>query len=122
MKLPTVTTILAGTLMLAGCGSKTGSNAPSTAATAQPMAMPAGGAADQTGKIVHGLGVVTAIDAAGGKITLRHHAIPDAGWPAMTMAFKAAPSIVAKARVGESAAFDLRLSGTGGEITDIRAR
>jgi uncharacterized lipoprotein YajG len=74
MKLPTVTTILAGTLMLAGCGSKTGSNAPSTAATAQ------------------------------------------------TMAFKAAPSIVAKARVGESAAFDLRLSGTGGEITDIRAR
>lgn len=120
MKLPVVTAALAGTLMLTGCGSKPDTTAPTAAATTQPMAMPAGGAADQTGKIVHGVGVVTAIDTAGGKITLKHHAIPEAGWPAMTMAFTAAPPIVAKSKVGESVAFNLKLGAAGGEVTDIR--
>ncbi|MDH7972571.1 copper-binding protein [Sphingomonas sp. AR_OL41] len=120
MKLPIVTTALAGTLMLAGCGSKPDTTAPTAAATTQPMGMPAGGAADQTGKIVHGVGVVTAIDTSGGKITLKHHAIPEAGWPAMTMAFTAAPPIVAKSMVGESVAFDLKLGAAGGEVIGIR--
>jgi Cu/Ag efflux protein CusF len=72
------------------------------------------------GKTVKGVGEVTAIDAAAGKVTLKHQAIAEAHWPAMTMAFTASPAIVAKAKVGEQVAFDLKLGAAGGEITDIQ--
>lgn len=109
--------------LLAGCGPKVADKTDATAANAAApaMAMPAPGAA-QVGKTVKGVGEVTAIDAAAGKITLKHEAIPDAGWPAMTMAFAAAPPIVAKARVGEKVAFDLKLGAVGGEVTAIGPR
>ncbi|MEO7688025.1 MAG: copper-binding protein [Sphingomonas sp.] len=109
--------------LLAGCGPKAADKTDATAANAAApaMAMPAPGVA-QAGKIVKGVGEVTAIDAAAGKITLKHEAIPDAGWPAMTMAFTAAPPIVAKARVGEKVAIDLKLGAVGGEVTAIGPR
>ena len=65
---------------------------------------------------------VKAVDTEEAKITLKHEAIPDAGWPAMTMAFSAAPPIVAKARIGEKVAFDLKLGAVGGEVTAIGPR
>jgi len=109
--------------LLAGCGPKAADKTDATTANAAApaMAMPAPGAA-QAGKTVKGVGEVTAIDAAAGKITLKHEAIPEAGWPAMTMAFTAAPPIVAKARVGEKVAFDLKLGAVGGEVTAINPR
>ena len=109
--------------LLAGCGPKAADKTDAAASNAAvpAMAMPAAGAA-QAGKTVKGVGEVTAIDAAAGKITLKHEAIPDAGWPAMTMAFTAGPSIVAKAKVGEKVAFDLKLGAAGGEVTAIGAR
>ncbi|MDB5582284.1 MAG: copper-binding protein [Bradyrhizobium sp.] len=105
---------------LAGCGSK--SEVPAATPTAQAMAMPDAPGAVQVGKIVHGVGEVTAIDAPGGKITLKHQAIAEAHWPAMTMAFTATPAIIAKAKVGEQATFDLKLGAAGGEITAITPR
>jgi Cu/Ag efflux protein CusF len=109
--------------LLAGCGPKAADKTEVTASNAMApgMAMPAAGTT-QAAKTVKGVGEVTAIDSVAGKITLKHEAIPDAGWPAMTMAFIAAPPIVAKAKVGEKVAFDLKLGAAGGEVTAIRPR
>ena len=66
-----------------------------------------------------GHGTVTAIDKAAGTITLDHGPIPEAKWPAMTMAFKAAPAITVAAKVGDKVDFDLTLTGSAGEVTAI---
>ncbi len=66
-----------------------------------------------------GHGTVTAIDKAAGTITLDHGPIPEAKWPAMTMAFKAAPSITDAVKVGDKVAFELSLKGSDGEVTAI---
>ncbi|WP_380871943.1 hypothetical protein ACFB49_29010 [Sphingomonas sp. DBB INV C78] len=67
-----------------------------------------------------GHGTVTAIDKAAGTITLDHGPIPEAKWPAMTMAFKAAPTITDAVKVGDKVAFDLALKDGAGEVTAIR--
>jgi Cu(I)/Ag(I) efflux system periplasmic protein CusF len=66
-----------------------------------------------------GHGTVTAIDKTAGTITLDHGPIPEAKWPAMTMAFKASPAIVSAVKVGEKVDFDLTLTGSAGEVTAI---
>ena len=66
-----------------------------------------------------GQGTITAIDKAAGTITLDHGPIPEAKWPAMTMAFKAAPSITDAVKVGDKVDFDLSLKGSDGEVTAI---
>ena len=66
-----------------------------------------------------GHGTVTAIDKAAGTITLDHGPIPEAKWPAMTMAFKAAPAITDAAKIGDKVDFDLTLTGSAGEVTAI---
>ena len=66
-----------------------------------------------------GHGTVTAIDKAAGTITLDHGPIPEAKWPAMTMAFKAAPAITDAVKVGDKVAFDLTLTGNAGEVTAV---
>ena len=65
-------------------------------------------------------GTVTAIDKGAGTITLDHGPIPEAKWPAMTMAFKAAPALLDKATVGDKVEFDVTLTGSAGEVTAIR--
>jgi len=70
-------------------------------------------------KMAKGVGVVTAIDKAAGTITLDHDAIPEAGWPAMTMGFKAAPALLTDVAVGDKVAFDLKLHDGSGEVTAI---
>lgn len=69
--------------------------------------------------LAKGHGTVTAIDKGAGTITLAHGPIPEAKWPAMTMAFKAAPTITDTAQVGEKVDFDLRIDGSAGEVTAI---
>jgi Cu(I)/Ag(I) efflux system protein CusF len=66
-----------------------------------------------------GHGTVTAIDKTAGTITLNHGPIPEAKWPAMTMAFKAASAITDTAKVGEKVDFDLKLVGSAGEVTAL---
>ncbi|WP_197707551.1 copper-binding protein [Sphingobium sp. LB126] len=67
-----------------------------------------------------GHGTVTAIDHSAGTITLDHGAIPEAKWPAMTMAFKAAPAITDAVKIGDKVDFDLMLTGSAGEVTAIQ--
>lgn len=67
-----------------------------------------------------GTGTVMAVDAAGGTVTLKHGPIPEAGWPAMTMAFKASPTVIGQVKAGESVDFDLKLKDGGGEVTAVR--
>jgi Cu/Ag efflux protein CusF len=45
----------------------------------------------------HGTGTVNSVDSAQHKINLSHQAIPDIGWPAMTMEFPVAASVNLKA-------------------------
>ena len=108
-------------LAVASCGgsstapdaSEGGSSSVST--TSMPGA-PIGAQATKTGK---GTGTVTAIDAAGGKITLDHGPIPELGWPAMKMAFKATSAVTGSTAVGDKVEFDVRLTGMESEVTAI---
>ncbi|HEY1072030.1 copper-binding protein [Brevundimonas sp.] len=67
-----------------------------------------------------GTGVITKVDAAAGSVTIDHGPIPGVDWPAMTMSFKAAPTVVEKAKVGERVQFDVTVRGRESEVTAIR--
>lgn len=133
MKPFTLTTMLGLTALLAACGQKaeTDEAAATNIATEAPanmgetagnmsgdmgkMTMPAHGAA----KMAKGNGTVTAIDKAAGTVTLDHGPIPEANWPAMTMAFKAKPELLDSVKVGDKVAFDLALKDGAGEVMAI---
>lgn len=68
-----------------------------------------------------GVGIVRAIDAAHGAITLQHQAIASIGWPAMTMTFKvASPKVLQGVKVGEKVQFTLHPAGTASTVTAIK--
>ena len=73
-------------------------------------------------KMGKGSGTVTAVDAAGGKITLDHGAIPAVAWPAMKMGFSAKPDLLKSVAVGDRVDFDVTVTGSAGEVTAIRKR
>lgn len=122
--------VLSAALGLAACTQGTEPPAEATQSpAAETVASPANGgesttgmnmASAEAGKTAGGTGTVTAVDPAGGTITIAHGPIPEAGWPAMTMAFKAAPAISRGVQAGDKVAFDLRLESGSGEITAIR--
>lgn len=133
MKPLMLTTMLGLTALLAACGQKAETNETAAANTATEaasdkdemagnmsgdtgnMAMPA----DSGAKMAKGSGTVTAIDKSAGSITLDHGPIPEAQWPAMTMAFKAKPELLDSVKVGDKVAFDLALKDGAGEVTTI---
>jgi Cu(I)/Ag(I) efflux system protein CusF len=68
-----------------------------------------------------GVGVVKAIDAAKGSITLQHQAITTIGWPAMTMPFKvASPDLIKTIKVGDKVQFTLHPDGMNSTVTSIK--
>jgi Cu(I)/Ag(I) efflux system protein CusF len=73
-------------------------------------------AAAQTGE---GVGVVKALNAKAGSVTLRHGPIPALGWPAMTMEFKADPALLANIKPGQTVSFTVKPTDESGEITAI---
>src|SRR5688572_2611654 len=75
---------------------------------------------DSKAKSAKGTGTVTALDAAAGTVTLDHQAMPEIGWPAMTMTFKADPALLAGVKDGDKVAFDLEVTDGRGEITALR--
>ena len=92
------------------------------AAGAQPAPMKgmAMGASTAT-KTGSGVGVIKAVDPKAGTVTIQHGPIPAVGWPAMTMAFKAAPpSLLKTAKVGRKVAFVARVTGAKAEVTSLR--
>jgi Cu(I)/Ag(I) efflux system periplasmic protein CusF len=80
------------------------------------MAMPA------EAKMAKGSGMVTAIDAAAGKITLDHGPIAELEWPAMKMGFAAKPELLTGIAVGDMVDFDVNVTGSAGEVTAIRKK
>ena len=102
---------------LSACGQETPTDEPpaeaTTGTTLDNMAMPA------EAKMAKGTGVVTAVDAAGGSITLEHQAMPEVEWPAMTMTFSAKPQILEGVKVGDKVSFDASIQGNAGEVTAI---
>lgn len=70
-----------------------------------------------------GAGVITALDARAGTLTIKHGAIPGVGWPAMTMTFKAKPATLLKGlRVGEAISFDCIVQGQSATVTAVRPK
>lgn len=68
----------------------------------------------------HGVGVLKAIDAVKGTVTLQHEAIAAIGWPAMTMPFKlASPELLKNVKIGDKVQFTLRLVGVTGTVMSI---
>ena len=115
-----LTALIALPLGLSGCDKKPEApkaEAPKAEATADVMSNMATPAGSKMGK---GSGTVTAVDAATGKITLDHEAIPAVGWPAMKMAFSAKPDLLKGVAVGDKVDFNVTVSGSAGEVTAIR--
>lgn len=108
-------------VLLSACGQKNDSSA----AAAQPSAVAGNDAAmgnmakPGEAKKAKSVGTITAIDKAAGKITLDHQAIPEVGWPAMTMTFDAKPAILDGVKVGDKVAFDVTIRGGTGEVTAL---
>jgi Cu/Ag efflux protein CusF len=94
--------------VLGGCGE------------APPEAQPPQAAAEV--KSAKGTGTVTAVDANAGTVTIEHGAMPEIGWSAMTMAFKADPALLAGIEKGDNVAFDLTVTDGRGEITALRGQ
>ena len=86
--------------------------APTAGSDMAAMPMPA------DAKMAKGTGTVTAV--AAGSVTIDHAPIPEVGWPAMTMGFKASPEVAKSVKVGDKVAFDLKVEGGAGEVTAIR--
>jgi Cu(I)/Ag(I) efflux system protein CusF len=86
------------------------------------MAGPSG--ADQSSMTTtDGAGVVTAVDAKGGTVTIHHGPIAKLGWPAMTMAFKASPPSLAQGvKAGQSVTFTLMQMGGSTTLTAIQPK
>jgi Cu(I)/Ag(I) efflux system protein CusF len=75
-------------------------------------------AAAPAAKTGSGTGVIKAVDAKAGKLTLRHGPLPALGWPAMTMDFKAAPDVLKGAKAGQKVKFTV-VDGETPEITAL---
>jgi Cu(I)/Ag(I) efflux system periplasmic protein CusF len=114
--------------LVAGCGQKhesaaspqTNETAPASEAMGGNMGNMAMEPEASASTMAKGTGTVTAIDKTAGTITLDHGPIPEAKWPAMTMTFKAAPAVLESVQTGDKVAFDLKLVGSGGEVTAIQ--
>ena len=83
------------------------------------MAMP-GAPGVKHGK---GVGMIKAIDAKKGMLTIQHGPIPAVSWPAMTMTFKATPaSLLTGLKVGQTIGFDTTVRGMAANVTAVRRR
>lgn len=61
---------------------------------------------------VQGTGLVKAVDAKAGTVTISHEPIKALGWPAMTMPFKvAAPELLTRVKLGDKVQFTFRQAG-----------
>jgi Cu(I)/Ag(I) efflux system protein CusF len=106
---------LVGALTLAA----TGAAAADDMANMKGMSTSAAPAAKQ-GK---GTGVIKAIDAKAGTLTIQHGPIPAVSWPAMTMTFKAKPATLLKGlKVGETIGFDTTVRGMDADVTAVRPK
>lgn len=65
------------------------------------------------------LGVVKALDAAKGTVTIAHEPVPALQWPAMTMPFTLRAEFAKGIQVGQKVNFEFTAKGMNGTITRI---
>jgi len=65
-------------------------------------------------------GVIKAIDAKSGTVTLAHDPVPAIKWPAMTMPFHISPELARGVSVGQRVNFEFTAKGMDGTITKIK--
>ena len=114
-----MTAVAALSVALSGCDKQPEvpkTDAPKVAASPDAMSNMA---TPEGSKIGKGSGIVTAVDATAGKVTLDHGAIPAVGWPAMKMGFSAKPTLLKDIVAGDKVDFDLTVTGNAGEVTAI---
>ena len=114
---------------LAACGKKETSTATSEApamsaapasSAASAMSSMSTMSAAPAAKTGDSTGVVKAVDASAGTVTLDHQPIPGVGWPAMTMTFKAASrELLSGIKPGDKVAFSVRIEGDNNQVTAI---
>lgn len=75
-------------------------------------------AAPAAAKTAQGSGVVKSVDAKAGKVTLHHGPVAALGWPAMIMAFKAAPQLLQGVKAGQKVKFTV-VDGQTPELTAL---
>ncbi|MBI3144667.1 MAG: copper-binding protein [Pseudogulbenkiania sp.] len=77
--------------------------------------------AKPAGQTSHAEGVIKALDAKAGSVTLAHGPVQELKWPAMTMAFKLAKPELAKGlAVGKKVKFEFQSQGMSAVITSIK--
>lgn len=67
-----------------------------------------------------GTGVIKAIDAKAGSVTIQHGPIAALKWPAMTMPFKITPALLQGLKVGQKVSFSVRVANGAAEIVAIK--
>jgi Cu(I)/Ag(I) efflux system protein CusF len=93
------------------------------AAVADDMSNMKGMSAAPAAKHGQGTGVIKAIDAKAGTLTIQHGPIPAVSWPAMTMTFKATPpALLNGLKVGETIGFDTTVRGMAADVTAVRPK
>jgi Cu(I)/Ag(I) efflux system membrane fusion protein len=102
--------VIAGMLLLAGCGSPSGESANSGSGGAMP-GMP--NMPQSTQQPTHmAQGTVNSIDQAAGTVNISHGPVASANWPAMSMTFKLAnPSSVSGIEPGQRVDFKFTIAG-----------
>ena len=91
------------------------------AAVADDMSNMKGMSPAPAAKHGQGTGVIRAIDAKAGTLTIQHGPIPGVSWPAMTMTFKAMPATLLQGlKVGQAIGFDTTVRGMAAEVTAVR--
>ena len=97
--------------------------AAASAAVADDMSNMKGMSAAPAAKQGTGTGVIKAIDAKAGTLTIQHGPIPGVSWPAMTMTFKARPATLLKGlKVGQTIGFDTTVRGMDADVTAVRPK
>ena len=113
-------------LGLAGCSPTPADPAAAPMAAAEPAAppmadMPMAPAAPVEAGPITGMGKITAINAAGGTLTIDHQAIPAVGWDAMSMGFKATdPTMLKDLKVGDAVTFELKSTSEPSVVTKVQ--
>jgi Cu(I)/Ag(I) efflux system protein CusF len=103
---------LTGVFTLTAAGAAFAADMPSMAMSGAPAA-----------KHGQGKGLIKAIDAKAGTLTLQHGPIPAVSWPAMTMTFKARPpTLLSGLKVGQTIGFDTTVRGMDADVTAVRPK
>lgn len=88
---------------------------------AQATEMGMASTAKPAGQMAHAEGVIKALDAKAGTVTLAHGPVQELKWPAMTMAFRLAKPELAKGLVvGKKVQFEFQAHGMAAVITAIK--